>query len=133
MTTSVSTFTYSPLDRDTPVTKVRTLLLDGEPWFVAIDVARALDLYVDSGCNTLVRRLAADEKRVISRRDHATDTWCSSGLFQKQQAHLTLISESGLYKLIMRSDLATAKPFQDWVTKEVLPSIRKTGSYGLAN
>ena len=40
-----------------------------------------------------------------------------------------LISESGLYKLIMRSDKANAKPFQDWVTKEVLPSIRKTGSF----
>jgi prophage antirepressor-like protein len=40
-----------------------------------------------------------------------------------------LISESGLYKLIMRSDKETAKPFQDWVTKEVLPSIRKTGAF----
>lgn len=40
-----------------------------------------------------------------------------------------LVSESGLYKLIMRSDKATARPFQDWVTKEVLPSIRRTGGY----
>ena len=40
-----------------------------------------------------------------------------------------IISESGLYKLIMRSDKPQAKPFQDWVTKEVLPSIRKTGAY----
>lgn len=44
---------------------------------------------------------------------------------------LTVISESGLYKLIMRSDKPQAKPFQDWVTREVLPSIRKTGSYEL--
>ncbi len=40
-----------------------------------------------------------------------------------------MVSESGLYKLIMRSDKPQAKPFQDWVTQEVLPSIRKTGSY----
>lgn len=44
-------------------------------------------------------------------------------------AEATLISESGLYKLIMRSDKPQAKAFQDWVTKEVLPSIRKTGSF----
>jgi len=42
---------------------------------------------------------------------------------------LTLLSESGLYKLIMRSDKPTARPFQDWVTRDVLPAIRKDGAY----
>ena len=51
-------------------------------------------------------------------------------LFRKDCGHLTLILESGLYKLIMRSDKPEAATFQDWVTQEVLPSIRKTGSYG---
>jgi hypothetical protein len=46
-------------------------------------------------------------------------------LFVGNENQLTVVSESGLYKLIMRSDKATARPFQDWVTKEVLPAICK--------
>lgn len=47
--------------------------------------------------------------------------------WRKSESHTTIITESGLYKPIMRSDKATARPFQDWVTKDVLPSIRRTG------
>lgn len=50
-------------------------------------------------------------------------------LFIGFESSLTLVSESGLYKLIMRSDKPIAATFQDWVTREVLPSIRKTGGY----
>lgn len=50
-------------------------------------------------------------------------------IFEPNANQASVISESGLYKLIMRSDKPQAKAFQDWVTKEVLPSIRKTGSF----
>lgn len=72
--------------------------------------------------------LDKEEKRVLPRGHHSSELGC---LFGKMAAHISLISESGLYKLIMRSDKPQAKAFQDWVTKEVLPSIRKTGSYSI--
>lgn len=69
------------------------------------------------------QRLAADERRTINRPGGNDDP------FFGRAPRLVVVSESGLYKLIMRSDKATARPFQDWVTKEVLPSIRRTGGY----
>ncbi|WP_319237465.1 BRO family protein [uncultured Propionivibrio sp.] len=62
------------------------------------------------------------DSRISSMRDYLS-------LFDRQAPTATLISESGLYKLIMRSDKPGAKPFQDWVTKVVLPAIRKDGAY----
>lgn len=70
-----------------------------------------------------IKKLGQDEQR---RQDRST-------LNLAKGAPMVLISESGLYKLIMRSDKESARPFQDWVTKEVLPSIRKTGAYALAD
>lgn len=74
------------------------------------------------GRNLLI--LDASEKQVL--RKSAPITF---DLFKGSVARITLISESGLYKLIMRSDKPQAKPFQDWVTKVVLPAIRKDGGY----
>ncbi len=97
---------------------VRSLLLDGEPWFVLRDVCAILGLGTPA---RVAERLDRDEVSLA----HLTD---SLG----RQQETTIISESGLYSVILRSDKPEAKPFRKWVTSEVLPSIRKTGSYSLA-
>lgn len=95
--------------------EVRTLLIDGQPWFVASDVASAL-LYRDSF--NMHRNLDDDEK----------GTQIVSTLGGKQE--MLLINESGLYSAILRSRKDEAKRFKKWVTAEVLPAIRKHGRYG---
>jgi prophage antirepressor-like protein len=95
---------------------IRAVEIEGEPWFVAKDVIRALGLS-SSGSNYTM--LKAEEVKPLSR-----------GLISgKGMTNAKIISESGLYKLVMRSDKPDAKAFQDWVTREVLPAIRKTGGY----
>lgn len=101
---------------------LRSTLIDGEPWFVAIDVIRALHLTHDN-VTIHTQKLRPDELQRVARSTLSPP---------KGGARMVMVSESGLYKLIMRSDKATSAPFQDWVTREVLPSIRKTGSYALA-
>lgn len=93
---------------------LRALLLDGEPWFVAADVARALG-YRDA--YNLARRLDEDEKGT-----HSVSTLGG-------QQDMSVISESGLYSAILTSQVEGAKEFKRWVTTEVLPAIRKTGTY----
>ena len=97
---------------------VRIVDRDGEPWFVAKDVCEALGIAkVDSA----IRSLDEDEK----------DAHSMSTLGGKQE--MTVVSEAGLYSLIMRSRKPEAKTFKRWVTHEVLPSIRKTGAYVAPN
>lgn len=91
-------------------------MIDGEPWFVAADVRRALGVS-QHGCNFSF--LLADETRIIP-------SGFSSG---KGMTQAKLLSESGLYKFTLRSDKPEAKAFQDWVTRVVLPAIRKDGAY----
>jgi len=104
--------------------KVRVVVLEGAPWFVAADVCRVLEMPLEKGVGQYLSRLMNDEKRPIPL-----------GLIKgKGMNQATLISESGLYKLIMRSNKLEAKKFQplgaqDWVTREVLPAIRKDGLY----
>lgn len=88
----------------------------GEPWFLGMDVCKVLEL---ENTTNATRYLDSSEKSTITR----------SKCGMSPGAALNIINESGLYKLIMRSDKPQAKPFQDWVTKVVLPSIRKTGGY----
>lgn len=95
---------------------VRTVAIDGEPWFVAKDVCEILEI-VDP--KTSLRGLDEDEKG-----EHSMPT------LGGMQNH-TIISESGLYALVFKSRKPEAKEFRKWVTKEVLPQIRKTGSYAL--
>ncbi len=98
---------------------VRIVELDGRPWFVAADVCKAIGFNVkaDGTVNTThaLRNLTSDE--FITHR-----------MSEKGRAS-NVISESGLYKLIMRSDKPEARAFQDWVTRVVLPAIRKDGAY----
>ena len=100
---------------------IRTIVLNDEPWFVTKDVCEALDIQIRSNGkpNVVVatRNLDPDEKVLIRVRTYG-------GIQQ-----LSCVSESGLYKLIMRSNKKEAKEFQNWVTKEVLPAIRKDGAY----
>ena len=96
--------------------EVRTVEVNGEPWFVLKDVCNVLGLSTPS---RVAERLDSDE---VSQT-HLTDS-----LGREQET--TIVSESGLYNVILRSDKPEAKPFRKWVTSEVLPSIRKTGGYG---
>lgn len=95
--------------------EVRTVQKDGEPWFVLKDVCDVLELTTPA---RVAERLDGDEVSLA----HLTD---SLGRTQPT----TIINESGLYNVILRSDKPEAKPFRKWVTSEVLPSIRKHGAY----
>ena len=93
---------------------VRVVDIDGEPWFVAADVARVLDI---QNIRQNLNDLDDDEKGVYN-------TYTPGGTQE-----MRVINESGLYNLIFRSRKPEAKKFRKWVTAEVLPSIRKTGMY----
>jgi prophage antirepressor-like protein len=105
-----------------PITgqRVRTLWTDDTPWFVARDVALALGY-------TNPRKAVRDHVPAAHRR--GTDSFPPADLGELE-AQTVLISEAGLYRLIMRSHTALAEAFQEWVTADVLPSIRRTGQYG---
>ncbi|MGI5144834.1 BRO family protein [Plantactinospora sp. CA-294935] len=94
--------------------QIRTLLRNGEPWFVAADVCTALDI---NNSRQAVSYLDEDEKGVTTN-----DT-------PGGQQQVSVVSEPGLYSLILRSRKPQAKEFKRWVTHEVLPAIRKTGRY----
>ena len=98
---------------------VRVVDIDGEPWFVAADVARVLEL---SNPSKACADLDDDEAALTSSYSRS-----SNGTEQKRD--MLIINESGLYNLIFRSRKPEAKKFRKWVTAEVLPSIRKTGAY----
>jgi phage regulator Rha-like protein len=95
---------------------IRTVTLDGNPWFVAADVLAVLDLDKSRGAGHYTKYLGADETRIVTPRQ--------MGGLRTGQAKL--LSESGLYKLVMRSDKPEAREFQDWVTRVVLPATSGT-------
>lgn len=95
--------------------QVRTVTINGEPYFVGKDVADVLG-YNDT--NQAVRKHVDDEDKLTRQFD-------GSG----QKRNMTIINESGLYALILGSKLPQAKDFKRWVTSEVLPTIRKHGAY----
>ena len=99
---------------------VRIIKTDGEPWFVLADVCKVLDI---GNPSMVASRLDDDEQSALSIADTS-----SNGVSQRRQ--FTIITESGLYSAIFLSRKRSAKRFKKWVTGEVLPSIRKTGSYG---
>lgn len=94
---------------------IRTVTIENEPWFVGKDVATALGY---SNPQKAVRDHISEEDRGVNEMD------TPSG-----RQNLAIINESGLYALIFGSKLESAKRFKHWVTSEVLPAIRKTGSY----
>lgn len=93
---------------------VRAVTLEGEPWFVAADVCRALGL---GNSSDVIKRLDEDERTLVSIEG------ASNGL------PVNAVNEPGLYALILGSRKPEAKAFKRWITHEVIPEIRKTGGY----
>ncbi len=92
---------------------IRTLLIDGKPYFCASDIARALGY--------------ANPNKAVNNHCRAI-TKCSTPISGKIQ-QINFIPEGDVYRLIMKSKLPTAEKFESWVMDEVLPTIRKTGGY----
>jgi len=90
---------------------VRTVTIDGEPWWVLVDVCAVLGI---ANSRNVAARLPGDEVNTAT-----VDTYLA-----------TVVSEAGLYRVVIRSDKPSAEPFLRWLTHEVLPSIRRTGQYG---
>ena len=91
--------------------KIRGGLIDNEPYFVFADICKVLDIQNPSDA---IKQVDEDERARLNLG---------------RQGEAWTVTESGLYRIIMRSDKPQAKPFQKWVTGEVLPSIRKHGIY----
>ena len=98
--------------------QVRTVMRDGEVWFIARDVAEALGY---ANASDAISKHVDREDKGIAKCDTLGGT-----------QELTVLNESGLYSLILSSKLGSAKRFKRWVTSEVLPAIRKTGSYEMS-
>jgi len=96
--------------------QVRTVVIDGAPWFVLADLARVLDI--------------KEVSRLASRLDDALRQThpIADSLGRTQQA--TIVNEPGMYEVVIRSDKPEAATFRKWITNDVLPAIRKTGHYG---
>ena len=94
---------------------VRIALINGEPWFVAVDVCKALDIV---NARDAVKRLDDDEKNTVVLTDGIPGN-----------PNKTIVNEYGLYALVLSSRKPEAKAFKRWITHEVLPIIRKTGGY----
>lgn len=94
--------------------EVRTAVVNDEPMFCLIDICKALEI---KNATDVAKRLDEDELTRLNLGSRAGET--------------NFITESGLYAVILRSDKPNAKKFRKWVTSEVLPTIRKTGSYGM--
>ena len=93
--------------------EIRSILIDNEPWFVGKDICKALDI---SNPTVAMQRLDEDERAKFNLG---------------RQGEANIVNEYGLYNLIMASRKSSAKKFKRWVTHDVLPSIRKTGSYSI--
>lgn len=113
---------------------VSCLVIDNEPWLVGKDVASALGF--KNTKDALKNHVDSDDKRLIQRSDLATienhlpkDVFPINFVQAIPNRGLTFINESGVYSLIFGSKLPNAKKFKHWVTSEVLPTLRKTGSY----
>lgn len=112
MSIDIITFTFPVSNQD-----VRSVTIDGEPWFVAKDVCNVLE----------IGNITMAMQRLDSEQFNSIELLAADGKMRQQH----VVNESGLYTLIMGSRKSQARDFQRWVTGEVLPSIRKTGSYSL--
>lgn len=101
---------------------IRTVDVDGEVWFVAKDVTDTLGYRESFDALESHVRPGQRANRVVAG--------AGSGIAANRR--MAVVNEGGLYRLIMRSNLPAADAFQDWVTDEVLPTIRKTGTYNMA-
>lgn len=102
---------------DSQFGELRTVMLEGEPWFVAADVCAALGIDANA-----TRRLDDDEKNTLRLNQRIPGN-----------PNVTILNEAGLYSMILRSRKQEARAFRRWITHEVLPSIRKRGAYITSN
>jgi prophage antirepressor-like protein len=106
--------------------QVRSILLDGEPWFVAADVCTILAI---GNPSQAVSYLDEDERKAFDVSAAQITLTTNEGSLTSRNPIVNVINESGLYSLILRSRKPEAKAFKRWITHEVLPAIRKTGRY----
>ena len=104
--------------------EIRTTMIDGVPWFVGKDVTAALGY---RNTKDALKSHVDVEDKIMGARNATPSITDSMGRTQKP----TWINESGLYALIFGSKLPSAKRFKRWVTSEVLPTLRKTGTYSM--
>lgn len=115
--------------------EIRTVEINGEPWLVGSDVAKALG-YKNTK-DALTTHVDEEDKKILQRSDFATiENHIPKSVFPVNFVRgdipnrgLTIINESGVYSLVFSSKLPGAKKFKRWVTSEVLPTIRKQGAY----
>lgn len=100
---------------------IRTVTIDGEPWFVAKDIAEKLGY---TRTSSMTKQIDDEDKRIFDCASQAHTN------FNTKTRNIGIINESGLYSAIMGSQLKNAKAFKRWVTKDILPSVRRTGTYG---
>ena len=109
---------------ENPLFKVRVIMRCSDPWFVAKDVATC----IEHSNVTKMCELCRDKDKVVE----SASNFDSNDLLESGNSRITLISESGLYRILAKCNLPKCEPFESWVFDEVLPSIRKTGSYGMS-
>ena len=107
--------------------KIRVIMRCSEPWFVAKDVATCIE---HKDVTTMCRVCRDKDKVVVNYAELKHSADLAECFSEQQSPNLTLISESGLYRILAKCNLPKCEPFESWVFDEVLPSIRKTGSYG---
>jgi prophage antirepressor-like protein len=118
---SITVFQFNNQDS---TKEFRVVTIDGEPWWVADDVAKVLE-YSDN--SMMLKHVDTEDKQVIN--PHKLDSIEMTETFDSNTFRLSIVNESGLYAIIFGSHKPEAKMFKKWVTAEVLPSIRKTGKY----
>ena len=107
--------------------KVRVIIRCAAPWFVAKDVATCIE---HSDVSAMCKLCRDKDKAVINGKEYSDDL--SEYSESRGNPNLTVISEYGLYRIFAKCNLPKCEPFESWVFDEVLPSIRKTGSYGMS-
>ena len=110
---------------ENPLFKARVIMRLGDPWFVAKDVADC----IEHSNVTKMCQLCRDKDKIVVDVDELK----TNDLLVLGNRGLTCISEFGLYRILAKCNLPKCEPFESWVFDEVLPSIRKTGSYGVAH
>lgn len=111
MTTDLMPFAYEGAT-------VRTVVIDGDPWFVLADLCRILEI--------------ANPSSVVARLDPQSVNTLRLAEGNRGNPNVTIVNEPGMYEVVIRSDKPEAAAFRRWITSEVLPTIRKTGGYGQA-
>ena len=107
--------------------RIRVVMRDCEPWFVAKDVAACIE---HSNVTKMCELCRDKDMAVINGKEYSNDLLEYSE--SRGNPNLTVISESGLYRILAKCNLPKCEPFESWVFDEVLPSIRKTGSHSVA-